>query len=37
MKEMIKLREMLTCARRVQDKYLKIELNNKYCIENISF
>jgi len=28
---------MLTCALRVQDKDLKIEFKNKYCIENISF
>jgi len=31
------LREMLICALRAQDKDLKIELNNKYCIEKISF
>jgi hypothetical protein len=31
------IREMLTCALRAQDKNLKIEINNKYCIENISF
>jgi len=31
-------RKMLTCALRVraQDKDLKMELKNKYCIENIS-
>jgi len=30
-------KEMLTCVLRAQDKNLKIEWNNKYCIENINF
>jgi hypothetical protein len=30
-------REMLTCALRAQDNDLKTKLNNKYCIEKISF
>jgi len=28
---------MLTCALRTRDNDLKIEINNKYYIENISF
>jgi len=28
---------MLTCALTAQDKDLKIELKNKYCIEKIKF
>jgi len=28
---------MLTCALKTRDEELKIELNNKYCIEKTSF
>lgn len=29
--------KMLTCALRLQDKDLKIEVKNKYCIEKQNF
>ena len=35
--QIIKYREVLTCALKAQDKNLKIELKSKYFIEMINF
>jgi hypothetical protein len=36
-RKLINFRAMLTCALRAQVKKLKMEIKNKFCIENISF